>query len=36
MLSAKGYTEVGQPDGLMGGRTVNAIRAFRAENGLPA
>lgn len=35
MLSAKGYTEVGQPDGLMGGRTINAIRAFRAENGLP-
>lgn len=36
MLSSKGYTEVGQPDGLMGARTVNAIRAFRAENGLPA
>lgn len=36
MLSDKGYTEVGQPDGLMGGRTVTAIRAFRAENGLPA
>jgi len=35
MLSSKGYTEVGQPDGLMGGRTVNAIRAFRSENGLP-
>ncbi len=35
MLSDKGYTEVGQPDGLMGGRTINAIRAFRAENGLP-
>ncbi len=35
MLSDKGYTEVGQPDGLMGGRTVNAIRAFRAETGLP-
>jgi len=36
MLSDKGYVEVGQPDGLMGARTVNAIRAFRAENGLPA
>lgn len=35
-LSNKGYTEVGQPDGLVGGRTVNAIRAFRAEHGLPA
>lgn len=35
MLSVKGYTEVGQPDGLMGGRTINAIRAFRAENSLP-
>lgn len=36
MLSRKGYTEVGSPDGLMGDRTVNAIRAFRSENGLPA
>ena len=36
MLSDKGYVEVGQPDGLMGARTINAIRAFRAENGLPA
>lgn len=35
MLSDKGYVEVGQPDGLMGGRTKTAIRAFRAENGLP-
>jgi len=36
MLSDKGYVEVGQPDGLMGKRTVNAVRAFRADNGLPA
>lgn len=35
LLSSKGYTEVGQPDGLMGPKTINAIRAFRAENGLP-
>lgn len=35
-LSNKGYTEVGQPDGLLGGRTITAIRAFRAEQGLPA
>jgi len=36
LLSSKGYTEVGQPDGLMGRKTTNAIRAFRAEAGLPA
>ena len=36
MLSDKGYVGVGQPDGLMGARTVGAIRAFRSENGLPA
>jgi peptidoglycan hydrolase-like protein with peptidoglycan-binding domain len=36
MLYDKGFTKVGQPDGLMGGRTVTAIRAFRAENGFPA
>ncbi len=35
LLSSKGYTEVGQPDGLMGRRTRNAIKAFRDENGLP-
>lgn len=35
-LSNKGYTEVGQPDGLMGGRTITAIRAFRVDHGLPA
>lgn len=34
MLSDKGFTEVGQPDGLMDRRTKNAIRAFRAENRL--
>ena len=36
MLSDKGYTGVGQPDGSMGSRTIGAIRAFRTENGLPA
>lgn len=36
MLSDKGWTEVGKPDGLMGGKTLTAIRAFRAESGLPA
>jgi peptidoglycan hydrolase-like protein with peptidoglycan-binding domain len=34
-LSDKGYVEVGQPDGLLGWRTAAAVRAFRAENGLP-
>lgn len=36
MLAAKGYAEVGQPDGLDGPRTRGAIRVFRAEHGLPA
>lgn len=36
MLSSKGYTEVGSPDGLMGTKTMGAIRAFRSENGLTA
>lgn len=35
LLSTKGYTEVGGPDGYVGIKTVAAIRAFRAENGLP-
>lgn len=35
MLSDKGYTEVGQPDGLMGEKTRSAITSFRDENGLP-
>ena len=35
-LSSKGWTEVGQPDGLMGSRTEDAIAAFRKANGLPA
>ncbi|WP_398468508.1 peptidoglycan-binding protein [Tardiphaga sp.] len=34
MLSSKGYTEVGNPDGLMGDRTKSAIREFRKQNGL--
>ena len=36
MLSDKGYAQVGQPDGLMGDRTKDAISAFRRANGLPA
>jgi peptidoglycan hydrolase-like protein with peptidoglycan-binding domain len=36
MLSDKGWTEVGQPDGLIGTRTRDAISAFRKANGLPA
>jgi lysozyme family protein len=36
MLSDKGWTEVGQPDGLMGTRTRDAISAFRKASGLPA
>lgn len=35
MLSAKGWVEVGKPDGLMGAKTMGAIRDFRRENGLP-
>lgn len=36
LLSNKGYTEVGTPDGFVGTKTEAAIRAFRKENGLPA
>ena len=35
-LIALGYTEVGGADGKVGTMTRAAIRAFRAENGLPA
>jgi len=35
MLSSKGWVEVGKPDGLMGTKTMGAIRDFRRENGLP-
>lgn len=35
-LIALGYTEVGGVDGKVGTMTATAIRAFRAENGLPA
>lgn len=34
-LKALGYTEVGGADGKVGTLTATAIRAFRAENGLP-
>jgi len=36
LLAAKGYVEVGQPDGFDGPRTRAAVRVFRAENGMPA
>lgn len=35
-LKGLGYTEVGGVDGKVGTMTATAIRAFRAENGLPA
>ncbi|RWC47948.1 MAG: hypothetical protein EOS55_13865 [Mesorhizobium sp.] len=35
-LKDLGYTEVGGVDGKIGTMTATAIRAFRAENGLPA
>ncbi|TIX59043.1 MAG: DUF3380 domain-containing protein [Mesorhizobium sp.] len=35
-LKSLGYTEVGDIDGKIGKMTATAIRAFRAENGLPA
>lgn len=35
-LKDLGYTEVGGVDGEVGGMTATAIRAFRADNGLPA
>jgi hypothetical protein len=35
-LKGLGYTEVGGVDGKVGKLTATAIRAFRAENGLPA
>ncbi|WP_181171853.1 N-acetylmuramidase domain-containing protein [Mesorhizobium sp. B2-5-11] len=35
-LKGLGYTEVGSVDGKVGTMTATAIRAFRAENGLPA
>lgn len=34
MLSDKGWTEVGQPDGLLGDRTKGAVENFRRETGL--
>ena len=34
-LKDRGYTEVGNPDGLWGSRTVGAISAFQAHEGLP-
>lgn len=36
LLATKGYTEVGEIDGLDGPRTRAAVRAFRAEHGIAA